>query len=116
MESQRPILRWLLLGLAAFTVLLIVVGNMYRTPLKTVNIVNRTSETITITTTVDKKIRVFSTAPGGRAHIELADQGAECSEQSMAITTPSKRRTRLEGQFCQDENHDVTEDMLAADG
>lgn len=115
MESQRPILRWFLVGLAVFTVLVIVVGNLYQTPLKTVNIVNDADETITITTTVDKKVRVFSAAPGGRANVQLRDQDADCSEQSFAISTPSKRRARLEGRFCQDENHSVTNDMLVAD-
>jgi len=116
MESQRPILRYLLIGLAVFTVLLVVVGNMYRTPLKTVNLVNETDETITITTTVDKKLRVFSARPGGRANVELADQSADCSEQSFTITTPTKRRAEVSGQFCQDENHPVTEEMLSASG
>lgn len=115
MESQRPILRWFLVGLVVFTVLVVVVGNLYRTPLKTVNIVNETDETITVTTTVDKKVRVFSAPPGGRANVQLKDQEASCSEQSFAISTPSKRRVHLEGQFCQDENHAVTDDMLVAD-
>lgn len=114
MESQRPILRWLLLGLVAFTVLLVVVGNLYKTPLKTVNIVNETSVTLTISTPVDGKIRVFSAPPEGRASVELRDQDASCSVQSMMISTPDKRRAELDGEFCQDENHVVTEDMLTA--
>lgn len=116
MESQRPILRYLLIGLAVFTVVLVVLGNMYRTPLKTVNLVNQTEETITITTTVDKKLRVFSAPSGGRANVELNDQSADCSEQSFTVTTPSKRRAELTGEFCQDENHPVTEEMLSASG
>lgn len=114
MEAQRPILRWLLGGLVLFVVALYVVGSIFRTPLKTVNIVNETSETITISTTVDKKVRVFSAQPGQRAHVKLVDQDASCSEQEMSITTPTKRRAKLEGTFCQDENHVVTEDVLLA--
>lgn len=114
MESNRPLLRWALLGLAVFTVLLVVVGNLYKTPLKTVNIVNETTETITITTTSENKVRVFSAIPGGLANVPLADQSEGCSEQSFKIRTPSQRTGLLEGRFCQDENHPVVEDDLVA--
>jgi len=116
MESTRPILRRALIGLAVFTVVLVVVGNLYRTPLKTVNIVNHTDETITVTTLVDKRIRVFSAPAGGRATIPLADQDSSCSEQSFAISTPTKRKATLEGEFCQDENHAVDESLLVPVG
>ncbi|MDQ2624597.1 MAG: hypothetical protein M3Y20_05495 [Actinomycetota bacterium] len=112
MESQRPILRYVLIGLVVFTVVLVILGNMYRTPLKTVNIVNETSETITITTTAQNKVRVFSAPTGGRANVPLDNQDEDCSEQSFKIRTPSRRTATLEGQFCQDENHPVRESDL----
>ncbi len=116
MESTSPLLRRALIGLAVFTVLLVIAGNLYRTPLKTVNIVNETDETITVTTLVDKRLRVFSAPVGGRAGIPLVDQDASCSEQSFSISTPTKRKATLEGEFCQDENHPVTEaDLVASD-
>jgi len=116
MESTRPILRNALIGLAVFTVLVLIVGNLYRTPLKTVNIVNETTETITITTTSENKVRVFSAAPGMRAHVPLASQDEDCAEQFFTIRTPSHRTATLEGEFCQDENHPVREEDLTASG
>ena len=113
MESSKPLLPRLLIGLALFTVAVVVIGNLYRTPLRTVNIVNETSETITITTTSEKKVRVFSATPGGRANVPRADQDADCSEQSFMIRTPSQRTSTLEGRFCQDENHPVREADLS---
>lgn len=116
MESSTPLLRKALIGLAVFTVVLVVAGMLYRTPLKTVNIVNNASETITITTYVDSKFRVFSARPGMRANVPLADQQSECSEQSFALSTPTGRKGELSGQFCQDENHPVRDEDLASTG
>ncbi|NLF05091.1 MAG: hypothetical protein GX593_08865 [Actinomycetales bacterium] len=113
-ESTSPLLRRALIGLAVFTVLLLVVGNLYRTPLKTMNVVNETTETLTITTTIDKKVRVFSAPSGGRVSVPLTDQSQECSPHSMKLRTPSQRSGEISGEFCQDENHPVRESDLVA--
>ena len=114
MESSKPLVRNALIALGVFTVVLVVLGMLYRTPLKTVNIVNDSSETITISTFVDSRFRVFSAQPGLRANVPLADQDADCSEQSFSISTPSGRKGGLTGRFCQDENHRVTDEDLGS--